>query len=151
MHLISETKLFTYFLGSLYIHVYVENNSFLITVERLRMQWDVQDFSNIASRFLECENPFLQISLTCPLKLLSSNMRYEMCELKALSWFWRICRFRWIRGEHFRYKFTRPGSSSAAQGKWWVRKRIGPYFPAVNLDSLRSYFQSRNWPLPGSY
>uniref|UniRef100_A0A8C2H0F0 Lipase maturation factor n=1 Tax=Cyprinus carpio TaxID=7962 RepID=A0A8C2H0F0_CYPCA len=58
---------------------------------------------------------------------------------------------RWIRGEHFRYKFTRPGSSSAAQGKWWVRKRIGPYFPPVNLDSLRSYFQSRNWPLPGSY
>ncbi|XP_067225657.1 lipase maturation factor 1 [Chanodichthys erythropterus] len=57
---------------------------------------------------------------------------------------------RWIRGEHFRYKFTRPGSSSAAQGKWWVRKRIGPYFPPVNLDGLRGYFQSRNWPLPGS-
>uniref|UniRef100_A0A672M6I8 Lipase maturation factor n=1 Tax=Sinocyclocheilus grahami TaxID=75366 RepID=A0A672M6I8_SINGR len=53
--------------------------------------------------------------------------------------------------EHFRYKFTRPGSSSAAQGKWWVRKRIGPFFPPVNLDSLRSYFQSRSWPLPGSY
>lgn len=58
---------------------------------------------------------------------------------------------RWIRGEHFRYKFTRPGRSGAAEGKWWVRKRIGPYFPAVNLDSLRSYFQSRSWPLPGSY
>ncbi|XP_016382891.1 lipase maturation factor 1 [Sinocyclocheilus rhinocerous] len=58
---------------------------------------------------------------------------------------------RWIRGEHFRYKFTRPGSSSAAQGKWWVRKRIGPFFPPVNLDGLRSYFQSRSWPLPGSY
>ncbi|XP_026133198.1 lipase maturation factor 1 [Carassius auratus] len=57
---------------------------------------------------------------------------------------------RWIRGEHFRYKFTRPGSSGAAQGRWWVRKRIGPYFPPVNLDTLRSYFQSRNWPLPGS-
>ncbi|XP_073774104.1 lipase maturation factor 1 isoform X2 [Danio rerio] len=55
---------------------------------------------------------------------------------------------RWIRGEHFRYKFTRPGSNSAAQGKWWARKRIGPYFPPVNLDGLRNYFQSRNWPLP---
>ncbi|XP_056325996.1 lipase maturation factor 1 [Danio aesculapii] len=55
---------------------------------------------------------------------------------------------RWIRGEHFRYKFTRPGSASAAQGKWWARKRIGPYFPPVNLDGLRNYFQSRNWPLP---
>ncbi|RXN31295.1 lipase maturation factor 1 [Labeo rohita] len=58
---------------------------------------------------------------------------------------------RWIRGEHFRYKFTRPGGTGAAQGKWWVRKRIGPYFPPVNLDTLRSYFQSRNWPLPGTY
>ncbi|XP_051523278.1 lipase maturation factor 1 [Myxocyprinus asiaticus] len=58
---------------------------------------------------------------------------------------------RWIRGEHFRYKFTRPGSTSATQGKWWVRKRIGPYFPPVNLEGLRRYFQSRNWPLPDSY
>ncbi|XP_067286055.1 lipase maturation factor 1 [Pseudorasbora parva] len=55
---------------------------------------------------------------------------------------------RWIRGEHFRYKFTRPGSRSAAEGKWWIRKRIGPYFPPVSLDGLRGYFQSRNWPLP---
>ncbi|XP_077102117.1 lipase maturation factor 1 isoform X1 [Siphateles boraxobius] len=55
---------------------------------------------------------------------------------------------RWIRGEHFRYKFPRPGSVSAAQGKWWIRKRIGPYFPPVSLDGLRNYFQSRNWPLP---
>uniref|UniRef100_A0A3B1IWV8 Lipase maturation factor n=1 Tax=Astyanax mexicanus TaxID=7994 RepID=A0A3B1IWV8_ASTMX len=55
---------------------------------------------------------------------------------------------RWIRGEHYRYKFTRPGSSSAAQGKWWARKRIGPYFPPLNLEGLRSYFKSRNWPQP---
>ncbi|XP_053495413.1 lipase maturation factor 1 [Ictalurus furcatus] len=58
---------------------------------------------------------------------------------------------RWIRGEHFRYKFTKPGSASAAKGKWWVRKRIGPYFPPVNLEGLRKYFQSRNWPQPDSY
>ncbi|KAL7857240.1 hypothetical protein SRHO_G00161390 [Serrasalmus rhombeus] len=58
---------------------------------------------------------------------------------------------RWIRGEHFRYKFTKPGSTSAANGNWWVRKRIGPYFPAVNLEGLRRYFQSRNWPQPDNY
>ncbi|KAI4898391.1 hypothetical protein NFI96_033773 [Prochilodus magdalenae] len=58
---------------------------------------------------------------------------------------------RWIRGEHFRYKFTKPGSASAAKGNWWVRKRIGPYFPPVNLESLRTYFRSRNWPQPDSY
>uniref|UniRef100_A0AAY4DA62 Lipase maturation factor n=1 Tax=Denticeps clupeoides TaxID=299321 RepID=A0AAY4DA62_9TELE len=55
---------------------------------------------------------------------------------------------RWIRGEHYKYKFTVPGGPGAAQGKWWVRKRIGSYFPAVNLTSLRGYFQSRNWPHP---
>ncbi|XP_062860070.1 lipase maturation factor 1 [Trichomycterus rosablanca] len=58
---------------------------------------------------------------------------------------------RWIRGEHFRYKFTMPGSAAAAQGNWWVRKRIGPYFPPVNVEGLRRYFQSRNWPQPDSY
>ncbi|XP_061561985.1 lipase maturation factor 1 isoform X2 [Phycodurus eques] len=53
---------------------------------------------------------------------------------------------RWVRGEHFRYKFSQPGSTSAAEGKWWLRKRIGPYFPAVDLEALRGYFQSRDWP-----
>ncbi|XP_073345914.1 lipase maturation factor 1 [Pagrus major] len=55
---------------------------------------------------------------------------------------------RWVRGEHFKYKFSQPGTSSAAQGKWWLRKRIGAYFPPVNLEGLRGYFQSRNWPHP---
>ncbi|TDG98365.1 hypothetical protein EPR50_G00217230 [Perca flavescens] len=55
---------------------------------------------------------------------------------------------RWVRGEHFRYKFSPPGSSSAAQGKWWLRKRIGAYFPPLDLEGLRGYFQSRNWPHP---
>ncbi|CAL8304771.1 unnamed protein product [Lota lota] len=55
---------------------------------------------------------------------------------------------KWVRGEHYRYKFSAPGSASAAQGKWWLRKRIGAYFPAVNLEGLRGYFQSRSWPHP---
>ncbi|XP_022598648.1 lipase maturation factor 1 [Seriola dumerili] len=55
---------------------------------------------------------------------------------------------RWVRGEHFKYKFSQPGTASAAQGKWWLRKRIGAYFPPVDLEGLRGYFQSRNWPHP---
>ncbi|XP_056901267.1 lipase maturation factor 1 isoform X1 [Takifugu flavidus] len=58
---------------------------------------------------------------------------------------------RWVRGEHFRYKFSQPGSASAAQGKWWLRKRIGAYFPPLNLEGLRGYFQSRNWPHPHTH
>ncbi|KAK9530738.1 hypothetical protein VZT92_012224 [Zoarces viviparus] len=55
---------------------------------------------------------------------------------------------RWVRGEHFRYKFSQPGSTSAAEGKWWLRKHIGAYFPPVDLEGLRGYFQSRSWPHP---
>ncbi|KPP68270.1 lipase maturation factor 1-like, partial [Scleropages formosus] len=39
-------------------------------------------------------------------------------------------------------------SASAAQGKWWIRKRLGPYFPPLDLVGLRKYFSSRNWPHP---
>ncbi|XP_045397003.1 lipase maturation factor 1 isoform X2 [Lemur catta] len=53
---------------------------------------------------------------------------------------------RWVRGEHYRYKFSRPGGRHAAEGKWWVRKRIGPYFPAVGLRDLEDYFRVREWP-----
>ncbi|XP_042720471.1 lipase maturation factor 1 isoform X2 [Lagopus leucura] len=55
---------------------------------------------------------------------------------------------RWIRGEHFKYKFSQPGGTHAAQGKWWIRKRIGPYFPPVNLQGLRKFYEDRNWPYP---
>ncbi|XP_035256319.1 lipase maturation factor 1 [Anguilla anguilla] len=55
---------------------------------------------------------------------------------------------RWVRGEHFRYRFSEPGGANAAQGKWWIRKRLGAYFPPVDLAGLRKYFQSRNWPHP---
>ncbi|XP_074053226.1 lipase maturation factor 1-like isoform X2 [Macrotis lagotis] len=56
---------------------------------------------------------------------------------------------RWIRGEHYRYKFSRPGGKHAAEGKWWIRKRIGPYFPAINLKGLKNFFKSRDWPHAG--
>uniref|UniRef100_A0A8C5TTQ4 Lipase maturation factor n=1 Tax=Malurus cyaneus samueli TaxID=2593467 RepID=A0A8C5TTQ4_9PASS len=55
---------------------------------------------------------------------------------------------RWIRGEHFRYKFSQPGGKHASDGKWWIRRRIGPYFPPVNLAGLRKFFEDRRWPYP---
>ncbi|KAL0617201.1 Lipase maturation factor 1 [Plecturocebus cupreus] len=58
---------------------------------------------------------------------------------------------RWVRGEHYRYKFSRPGGSHATQGRWWVRKRIGAYFPPLGLEELRPYFRDRGWPLPGPF
>ncbi|XP_074455180.1 lipase maturation factor 1 isoform X5 [Larus michahellis] len=55
---------------------------------------------------------------------------------------------RWIRGEHFKYKFSQPGGKHARDGKWWIRKRIGPYFPPVNLQGLKKFYEDRNWPYP---
>ncbi|XP_032087092.1 lipase maturation factor 1 isoform X2 [Thamnophis elegans] len=55
---------------------------------------------------------------------------------------------KWVRGEHFRYKFSRPGGQHAQQQKWWIRKRLGPYFPPVNLEGLKKFFKARNWPDP---
>ncbi|KAM6299397.1 lipase maturation factor 1 [Aegotheles albertisi] len=55
---------------------------------------------------------------------------------------------RWIRGEHFKYKFSRPGGQHASEGRWWIRKRIGPYFPPVNLQGLKKFYEDRNWPYP---
>uniref|UniRef100_A0A8D0GIU1 Lipase maturation factor n=1 Tax=Sphenodon punctatus TaxID=8508 RepID=A0A8D0GIU1_SPHPU len=52
---------------------------------------------------------------------------------------------RWVRGEHFKYKFSRPGGKHAREGKWWIRKRIGPYFPPVNLNGLKKFYEARNW------
>ncbi|KAM8798527.1 lipase maturation factor 1 [Eudromia elegans] len=55
---------------------------------------------------------------------------------------------RWVRAEHFRYKFSRPGGKHAGEGKWWIRRRIGPYLPAVSLEGLRRFYEERRWAHP---
>uniref|UniRef100_A0A2K6EXF7 Lipase maturation factor n=1 Tax=Propithecus coquereli TaxID=379532 RepID=A0A2K6EXF7_PROCO len=79
-------------------------------------------------------------------KLLANDP--EALSLLALSPFSGRDPPRWVRGEHYRYKFSRPGGRHAAEGKWWVRKRIGPYFPALGLRDLEDYFRAREWPSP---
>ncbi|XP_054763837.2 lipase maturation factor 1-like [Lytechinus pictus] len=55
---------------------------------------------------------------------------------------------RYIRVEHYRYEYTTIGSKEALDGKWWNRKRIGPYMPPVSLESLENYFVQQSWDLP---
>lgn len=55
-------------------------------------------------------------------------------------------RHRWVRGEHYRYKFSQPGGGHAADGKWWIRRRLGAYFPPLSLQDLKGYFKAREWP-----
>eukprot|EP00112_Aurelia_sp_Birch-Aquarium-sp1_P001317 Seg1139.5 transcript_id=Seg1139.5/GoldUCD/mRNA.D3Y31 product="Lipase maturation factor 1" protein_id=Seg1139.5/GoldUCD/D3Y31 len=55
---------------------------------------------------------------------------------------------RFIRGEHYLYEFTKIGSKEAKNGQWWTRKRIGEYFPVVDLKSLKSYLLANDWKIP---
>ncbi|CAH6786605.1 Lmf1 [Phodopus roborovskii] len=79
-------------------------------------------------------------------KLLAGDA--ETLSLLALNPFEGRAPPRWIRGEHYRYRFSLPSGQHAAQGKWWIRKRIGPYFPPLHLEDLKDYFKTREWPLP---
>ena len=49
---------------------------------------------------------------------------------------------RWIRIEHYRYRFTDWGEAG-----WWKRERIGSYMRAVSLDdpTLLGIVAQRNW------
>ncbi|XP_049989368.1 lipase maturation factor 1 [Alexandromys fortis] len=79
-------------------------------------------------------------------KLLAGDA--EALSLLALNPFEGRAPPRWIRGEHYRYRFSLPSGQHAAQGKWWIRKRIGPYFPPLHLEDLKDFFRTREWPLP---
>ncbi|XP_033695204.2 lipase maturation factor 1 isoform X3 [Tursiops truncatus] len=79
-------------------------------------------------------------------KLLANDA--QALSLLALNPFAGRAPPRWVRGEHYRYKFSRPGGTHAAEGKWWIRKRLGPYFPPLSFQDLKGYFRSREWPYP---
>lgn len=53
---------------------------------------------------------------------------------------------RLVRGELYQYRFAIPGVHKAT-GQWWVRKYVGPYFPAVSLENpgFRQILQDEGW------
>jgi len=55
--------------------------------------------------------------------------------------------YRFIRGEHYEYTYTKFDSIEASNGYWWNRKRIGTYFPIVDLKTLRSVLEQQGWKL----
>lgn len=52
---------------------------------------------------------------------------------------------KFIRMEHYRYKFSKIGSEAAKKGHWWTRKKIGEYMPAVNYEQLRPILKNFEW------
>ncbi|KAK7498343.1 hypothetical protein BaRGS_00010297 [Batillaria attramentaria] len=55
---------------------------------------------------------------------------------------------RFIRAEHYRYHYTKIGSSEAAKGAWWRRKYIGNYLPPISLESARPILKQMGWRMP---
>lgn len=52
---------------------------------------------------------------------------------------------RFIRLEHYSYKFTKLGSDKANKGHWWTRRRVGSYLPPVDYKSLKPILKQFNW------
>jgi hypothetical protein len=53
---------------------------------------------------------------------------------------------RFVRATLFVYRFTTP-EERRASGAWWKRELIGPYFPAVSLDTpgFRQMLEAEGW------
>jgi len=54
---------------------------------------------------------------------------------------------KFIRAQHFKYAFTKPASKAAMEGKWWNRKVIGEYIPALDLESLKGIYKQFGWKM----
>jgi hypothetical protein len=53
---------------------------------------------------------------------------------------------RFVRARLFVYRFTTP-EERRASGAWWKRELVGPYFPAVSLDTpgFRRVLEAEGW------
>ena len=50
-----------------------------------------------------------------------------------------------VRARHYEYTFTKIGSKDYQKGKWWKRKLIGDYLPAVNRRMLQVAYDQFGW------
>jgi hypothetical protein len=55
---------------------------------------------------------------------------------------------RFIRLQHYSYKYTKIGSKDAQQGRWWKRRLIGNYMPAVSSHTIKGILSSFRLDVP---
>ncbi|XP_075532766.1 lipase maturation factor 1-like isoform X1 [Dermacentor variabilis] len=55
---------------------------------------------------------------------------------------------RYIRAEHYHYRYAPVGSSQARAGQWWIRSRVGSYMYPVSLSSLKPLLKTFGWEMP---
>ncbi|XP_064466126.1 lipase maturation factor 1-like [Ornithodoros turicata] len=52
---------------------------------------------------------------------------------------------KFIRAEHYRYRYARFGSPEARVGQWWTRERVGNYMPPVSIETLKPVMEKFGW------
>lgn len=50
--------------------------------------------------------------------------------------------------QHYSYKFTKIGSKDAQMGRWWKRRRVGEYMPAVTSHTIQNILHSMRIDMP---
>ncbi|KAK3606108.1 hypothetical protein CHS0354_006472 [Potamilus streckersoni] len=55
---------------------------------------------------------------------------------------------RFIRAEHYRYRFTKIGSNDASEGHWWKRTHIGNYMPPISLETAADVMRKLDYDIP---
>ncbi|XP_060599911.1 lipase maturation factor 1-like [Ruditapes philippinarum] len=55
---------------------------------------------------------------------------------------------KFIRLQHYSYKYTKIGSKDAQQGRWWKRRLIGNYMPAVSSHTIKGILSSLRLDVP---
>ncbi|XP_063434753.1 lipase maturation factor 1-like [Mytilus trossulus] len=55
---------------------------------------------------------------------------------------------RFIRAEHYRYRYTKINSKEAKAGKWWKRTKVGSYLPPISLDSVKDFMKQMDYTMP---
>ncbi|XP_045190292.2 lipase maturation factor 1-like [Mercenaria mercenaria] len=55
---------------------------------------------------------------------------------------------KYIRLQHYSYKFTKIGSKDAQLGRWWKRRLVGEYMEAVNSRTVLSILSSLRLDMP---
>lgn len=52
---------------------------------------------------------------------------------------------KFIRAQHYSYRYTEFGSKEALEGHWWKRELVNQYMPALSKNQLKSIAKQQGW------
>ncbi|XP_025095133.1 lipase maturation factor 1-like isoform X2 [Pomacea canaliculata] len=55
---------------------------------------------------------------------------------------------KFIRAEHYKYRYTKLGTNETVGGAWWKRKYIKNYLPPLSMQSAKPILEQMGWKKP---